>query len=275
MLLLNRIKKTDSFSDSEIKIANYVNEYPQDVITMTIHELANATYTSASSVTRFCRKVDTEGFGEFKLQLAKELNSFSLSDKRIEDDLPFNKQDEPEVVAKNILNLNIQSMLDTYNALDLKQLKRISKMIVDASTTHLYGTGQSLILCEDFQYKLLRIMINTNLSSQTGFQFMQATTQSQDSLAIIISYYGMGRMNLEIAKALHAKKVPVVLITGPNTNPICEFANEVIHVPPQEELMKKMASFSSRAAMQLVVDIIYAYVFSYNYDDNKRRLDMD
>ena len=104
MLLLNRIKKTDSFSDSEIKIANYVNEYPQDVITMTIHELANATYTSASSVTRFCRKVDTEGFGEFKLQLAKELNSFSLSDKRIEDDLPFNKQDEPEVVAKNILN---------------------------------------------------------------------------------------------------------------------------------------------------------------------------
>ncbi|UUX35410.1 hypothetical protein [Fundicoccus culcitae] len=44
-------------------------------------------------------------------------------------------------------------------------------------------------------------------------------------------------------------------------------------MPPQEELMKKMASFSSRAAIQLVIDLIFAYVFSMNYDQNNENLD--
>ena len=274
MLLLNRLKETEHFSDSEIKIANYVYEFPQNVITMTIHELADATYTSASSVTRFCRKVDTEGFSELKLQLAKEINSFSLSDTRIADDVPFEKQDDPEVVARNILNLNLQAMMDTFHVLDLKQIARVAQMIMDGEETFLYGEGQSLLLCEDFQYKLLRIGINSNLSSQAGFQVMKAASQNKRSIAVIISYYGRGQNNLLIAMQLKRLGVPVVLITGPKDNPLCAYADEVIHVPPQEELMKKMASFSSRAAIQLVIDIIYAYVFSFDYDHNSMMLSL-
>lgn len=65
------------------------------------------------------------------------------------------------------------------------------------------------------------------------------------------------------------------MITGPKTNPLCDYADEVVHVPPQEELIKKMASFSSRAAIQLVIDIIYAYVFSFNYDKNSQMLSIE
>lgn len=39
--------------------------------------------------------------------------------------------------------------------------------------------------------------------------------------------------------------------------------------------MKKMASFSSRAAIQLVIDIIYAYVFSFNYEKNSQMLSIE
>lgn len=122
MLLLNRIKENNEFSDSENKIANYIMEFPQKVITMTIHQLADATYTSASSVTRFCRKVEVDGFSELKLQLAKEINTYNLSGERIADDTPFEKQDDIHLIARNILNLNIQAQLDTFNTLDMKQL---------------------------------------------------------------------------------------------------------------------------------------------------------
>lgn len=272
MLLLNRIKETTGLSDSELKIANYVNEFPQKVITMTIHELAEETYTSPSSITRFCRKVNTEGFTELKIQLAKEINTFNLSGKRIADDLPFNRYDDYNLIARNILNLNIQAKLDTYNSLDLDQLEKISKMIIEANGVHLYGKGQSLILCEDLQYKLFRIGIDTNLSSNTGFQVMKSGAQPQDSIAIMISYYGMGNENLFIAKSLYENNIPFILITGPKSNDLCQYATEIVHVPPQEELMRKMASFSSRSAIQLVIDIIYAYVFAYNYDENKKML---
>ena len=80
------------------------------------------------------------------------------------------------------------------------QLEKISKMIIEANGVHLYGKGQSLILCEDLQYKLFRIGIDTNLSSNTGFQVMKSGAQPQGSIAIMISYYGMGNENLFIAK---------------------------------------------------------------------------
>lgn len=275
MLLLNRIKENNEFSDSENKIANYIMEFPQKVITMTIHEVADATYTSASSVTRFCRKVEVDGFSELKLQLAKEINTYNLSGERIADDTPFEKQDDIHLIARNILNLNIQAKLDTFNILDLKQLEKVAHMIESSEETFLYGVGQSLILCEELQYKLLRIGINSNLSVHSGFQLMKSNTQSKKSVAIIISYYGQGHDNLLIVKNLKRNKIPTILITGPKDNPLCDYADEVIHVPPQEELMKKMASFSSRAAIQLVIDIIYAYVFSFNYDHNSQMLSIE
>lgn len=273
MMLLNRIKSKQNFSDSELKIANYVNEFPQKVISMTIQELADVTYTSTSSVTRFCRKVDTEGFSELKLQLAKEINNFNLTDKRIEHDIPFQKEANQQEIAHNILNLNIQAILDTFSVLDLNQLERVAQQIVEARGIYFYGKGQSLILCEDFQYKLYRVGINAHLTPASDYQIMQSMTQPEGSLAIMISYFGIGQTNQSVVKILKNKQIPYILITGPQDNPLCQYAEQVIHVPPQEELMKKMASFSSRAAIQLVIDLIFAYVFSMNYDQNNENLD--
>ncbi|WZU00662.1 SIS domain-containing protein [Erysipelothrix sp. D19-032] len=75
---------------------------------------------------------------------------------------------------------------------------------------------------------------------------MKTHTQPKDSLAIVISYYGTSINNLRIMTSLKDRNVPIVLITGPNDNPLVPLADEVIHVAPQEELMTKMASFSSR-----------------------------
>ncbi|UUX35411.1 MurR/RpiR family transcriptional regulator [Fundicoccus culcitae] len=205
MMLLNRIKSKQNFSDSELKIANYVNEFPQKVISMTIQELADVTYTSTSSVTRFCRKVDTEGFSELKLQLAKEINNFNLTDKRIEHDIPFQKEANQQEIAHNILNLNIQAILDTFSVLDLNQLERVAQQIVEARGIYFYGKGQSLILCEDFQYKLYRVGINALLTPASDYQIMQSMTQPEGSLAIVISYFGIGQTNQSVVKILNNK----------------------------------------------------------------------
>ncbi|NLW15423.1 MAG: MurR/RpiR family transcriptional regulator [Erysipelothrix sp.] len=272
MLVLDRIKDNKHLSDSEVKIAQYILENPKKVIEMTIFELSDATYASASTITRFCRKVEVDGFSDLKLQIAKELNTYALSDTRIKGNLPFTKIDSHQNIASNIMNLNIQSMLDTYNNVDIEQLVRISKDIQDAYDINLYGSGQSLILCEDLQYKLFRIGIDSNLVIQKGFQRLKSGSQRKDSLTIMISYYGQGSHNLEVLKALKERGTKNILITGPKINPLVEYADEVVHVPPQEELMEKMASYSSRAAMQLVIDIIYALVFSFNYEENQAKL---
>lgn len=265
MLLIHKIQNFDSLSETEIKISEYILEHQREVSSLTIQELANATFTSPATITRYCRKMGTEGFSDFKLRIARELSTH-FNDKRIHDDLPFVKDETESQILENILALNFQSMQDTYNILDQKQLSRIAHQIHNTPHVYLYGTGQSLILCQDFQYKLFRIEKDCNLESMVGFQYMKTLTQPQDSVTIIISYYGISRGNLALIQSLRARGLYVVLITGPKDNPLVEYADEVIHVAPQETLIRKMASFSSRTAIQLVLDLLYALIFSLDYD---------
>lgn len=269
ILILNRLKQMENFSDSEVKIAQYILKNPKDTITMSIHELAKNNYSSAPTITRFCKKIGVEGFAEFKVELAKEISISTFSSTRIEDDLPFTSEDSFEEVANNILNLNIQSMLDTYNHINIDHLVKIANQLARAKSIMMYGIGQSLILCEDFQYKLLRIGYNVTVANQIGYGHMQAYSLPSDSVVLMISYYANNEANLEIASALRSQGIPIILITGPYDTALTKIANEVIKVPSHEGIMRKMASYSSRSAIQLIIDILYAIIFSLDYNSNK------
>lgn len=269
MLLFNQLKKSTDFSDTEKKIALYILDNAKEVTKISIQDLAKLTYSSPSSISRFCQKLETDGFSEFKVKLASELGGLGSQDKRIEDDLPFTAQETPKEVMQSIFDLNLQSLNDTYKTLDFDQLQRVALMINKTPQIHLYGTGPSLLLAQDFQYKLFRILRDAHVEAQVGFQHLKAYVQPKDSMTLMISYYGTGLNNLRIIKDLHKKNIPVVLITGPDINPLCQYASEVIHVPAQELLMKKMASYSSRTAIQLVLDLIYALIFALDYDHNQ------
>ncbi|QIK68835.1 MurR/RpiR family transcriptional regulator [Erysipelothrix sp. HDW6C] len=269
MLLINRLKNETNVSSAEAKVVDFILQDPKRIINITIHELAELTFSSASTITRFCRKMQTDGFSDFKLQLARELSASNVSGERIEDNLPFAPNQTSQEIINRILNLNFQSMNDTYNQIDLPQIERIARQIYEAPSLYLYGTGQSLILAQDFQYKLLNLGISCDLESQVGFQIMKAGAQPKDSLALIVSYYGQGQENKRIKQVLTGLGIPYILFTGPNENPLCEGAHEVVHVPPQEELILKMASFSSRTAIQLVLDFVYALIFSFDYENNR------
>lgn len=268
MLITDRIKNEEHFTDSEQVVADYVLAHVREVTSMTIHDLASAAYTSAATITRFCHRLHIDGYMEFKILLARDLSSFSISRDRIATDLPFGAGQSAASIMDSILNLNYQAMQDTFNHLDQAQIERVAQMIFASPHLYLYGTGQSLIQALDFQYKLYRIGIDAQLEMNTGFQLMKTATQALDSMSLIISYYGTNTDNLRIAQHLVDRGIKFILITGPEENPLCALAHEVIHVPPQEELVTKMASFSSRTAIQLVLDLLYAMIFSYDYERN-------
>ena len=60
-----------SLTAGEKKIGNYVLRYPDKVVKLSITELAEACGVSDATIFRFCRKVGTEGYQDFKITLAK------------------------------------------------------------------------------------------------------------------------------------------------------------------------------------------------------------
>ncbi|PKG21608.1 MurR/RpiR family transcriptional regulator [Niallia nealsonii] len=58
-----------SFNELETSLYNYICQHGDKVAYMRIRELADETHVSTATILRFCRKINCEGFSEFKVKL--------------------------------------------------------------------------------------------------------------------------------------------------------------------------------------------------------------
>ena len=58
-----------SFNELETSLYNYISQNMDKVAYMRIRELADETHVSTATILRFCRKLNCEGFSEFKVKL--------------------------------------------------------------------------------------------------------------------------------------------------------------------------------------------------------------
>ncbi|WP_079710495.1 MurR/RpiR family transcriptional regulator [Paraliobacillus ryukyuensis] len=58
-----------TFSELEFSLYNYIINHLDKVIYMRIRDLANETHVSTTTILRFCKKLECDGFSEFKIKL--------------------------------------------------------------------------------------------------------------------------------------------------------------------------------------------------------------
>lgn len=266
MNLITKMKKNALFTESEAKIADFVISHPKETVNLTVQELAAQTYSAQSSIVRFCQKMGFKGFRDFKIHLASELNSFSMISERINVDLPFEKDAKNEEIMSIFLNLHRQTVMETYNGLHLASLEHVAEKIIKADVISLWGQGPSLVICEDFHYKLRRIGINSVLESQVGFHNPGKRKGLECEVAIIVSNYANSVQIASWIKGLIFNGTYVIMITSNAKSPLIHHVHHTVLVENDEPLTIKMGSFSSRIATMYALDVIYAIVFNMDYD---------
>lgn len=72
----------DSYFEAEKKIADCIIERKEEVVDMTVAELARASKTSDATVSRFCRRCGFKGFHHLKMSLAREVMEEKITEFR-------------------------------------------------------------------------------------------------------------------------------------------------------------------------------------------------
>lgn len=74
LMLINQLDDEiiKNLSQSELYILHYVYDHPDEVIDMSIQELAKAVAFSSATILRFCKKLNFSGFAEFKFALKQQ-----------------------------------------------------------------------------------------------------------------------------------------------------------------------------------------------------------
>ena len=65
-MIIEKLMKQADFTDVEKSIAAYLMKNGFDVKNMSIQSLARATFSSPSTITRFCRKLGLDGYKKFQ-----------------------------------------------------------------------------------------------------------------------------------------------------------------------------------------------------------------
>ena len=219
------------------------------------------------------QKLGTKGFAEFKVQLASELSLFAQDNREISVDIPIEPDSNSQEIAKTFYNLssapsNPPGTRSTTSPCKSRPPAAYSDLI------HVYGRGESLIIAEDFHYKLIRIGMNSVLETQNGFQEARSHVQNPHirESALVVSQYCNSPQVHYIIDELMSANIPFVLVTAAEKAwPYDKFAQVTLRISCTESRYK-MGSFASRNAFLYLLDCLYGTMFSLNYEQNKQNL---
>lgn len=267
MLIKDKLTEEVKFSSSEKQIANFILAHPDEFIDMSIGDVSRHLYVSKSTIIRFAKKLGFSGHKELCLTLAREMSTLLGNTGRLEETIPFGPEDNDKAIADKILMLNFQALTDTFSYINLDQLRKIAELIREKRKITIYGLIESFLVGADFQYKLMNIGIDAVSPDIPGLYFRQSNIQTEGSLALVISYYGKHVELFQTIQNLSMNGACIILLTGPGNNPMIPYADEIIRVNVNEP-HPKIGSISSRTAMTLVLDILYSFIFSDDYEAN-------
>lgn len=253
-------------SRTAARIGNYVLEHPQDVVGMSITDLAALVDASEGSVINFCRSIGLSGFQHLKLSLAQEIVQ---PVQFIHEDL--DREDMPETVCRKVFHSGIQALRDSLSVLDPRALTSAVELIRSAKRVEIYGIGSSAPIAEDAHYRLLRIGLDARVVIDSHVQAISASRCDKDVAVLTISHSGSTNETVASTRLAHEAGARTIVITNFGRSPIQAYADVVLFTMARETRFRTEA-MTSRIAQLCVIDALIAALALADYDRSTEAL---
>lgn len=259
MNILIKIKKYNNLSEAENTVREYILKHPNQFLLETVREIAKKTYTSPATVVRFCKKINQQGVQRLKIDLAKEIDSYTNMQKEFEDSTIINPEDSFDNIKNKLSETSKDSIIETQALMDETTIKKVAELIYKSKVIDLYGSGASNLVAIDASYKFMRINKLTQCYQLFDRQIVQALNSNETHIAIIFSFTGETKEMIEIAKILQENNIDIVAVIGTIGSTLQKYSEYPIFFNSKETTFRSGA-MSSRIAQLYVVDLIYMMV---------------
>ncbi|WP_445002398.1 MurR/RpiR family transcriptional regulator [Exiguobacterium alkaliphilum] len=265
MLLTEKLKQT-GFSPSERAVIDYLFAQRELIEDKTMKQIAEATYTHPSILSRIAHKLDFTGWVELKAGFLEEINYLNRHFSDVDANYPFAPEDGLMAVANKMAALKRMTIEDTLSLLDHEAFEQAVTMLHEARHIKIFSIVHNLLLCHDFKAKMNRIGKYVSLC-EVDPEF-EAANSDETTCALLISYTGESDTTLRLIPYLKQRHVPVLALTSVGENAISNEADCTLRLTTRERLYSKIGSFTSNDSTQYLLDLLYAGVFSKDYEAN-------
>lgn len=252
---------------SERKVAEYILGHAEEVVHLSVTELADLSGVSDATVVKFCQRIGYSGYQQLKIMLARELVHPIRPD--------FGELDRSDTIADikaKVITMNMAALEGTMRTLADQALERAVDAIDRAKNIHIYGLGASGVVALDAEHKFMRINRRCHALIDTHAQCAMAALLEPGDVAIGISHSGF---TVEIVKALHLAKeagATTICITNHLDTPVTEVSDIHLYTAAQEPAFRSGAT-ASRVAQLSVIDILFISVAQRHLDQSLEYLE--
>jgi len=239
----------DILSKSERKVAEAILASPQTAIHCSIATLARMADVSEPTVNRFCRRLDTKGFPDFKLHLAQSLaNGTPYVNRNVDE------SDSADAYTGKIFESTMATLDQVKNSLDIAAINRAVDLLTQAKKISFFGLGASAAVAHDAMNKFFRFNIPVVYFDDIVMQRMSCMNCSEGDVVVLISHTGRTKNLVELAHLARENDATVIAITSHNT----PLANEatlalLLDVPEDTDVYMPMVS---RIAQLTLIDVL-------------------
>ena len=260
--MLLRIQELyDLLSKSEQKVAAYVLDNSDETMRLSIASLAKQVNVSEPTVVRFCRKLDFDGYQDFKIALAQGSNYTNETLKIIHEEIL--ESDSLKEISQKVVNSHILALQQTFSYMNYDNLEEFLRLLGRGGKVEFYGLGGSGTVAIDGENKFLRTGIDTRVCIDSHIQLMRTALLKENDLIVIFSNSGTTKHFVNVMDIAKKNGTKTVLITSFKESLLGRMADLVFEVRARETSYKQEPS-SSRVAMLAIIDVIVTAIALQN-----------
>ena len=231
-LLVNVRARLPALNEQEGKVAHYVLDQPNQVLHLAIADLAERCAASDATIFRFCKKIGTDGYQDFKIRLALELPAAGTTTTYAS----VSASDTTAQAVYKVIAADMKALKDTFSVLDLPALELAADLLLAARRVDVYGSGGGAVAALELQYKLMRVGVRAVVHTDAEMQVISATLLTAADAAVGISHSGESADVLHAMETAKSAGADLIAITNHPASPVAALARVNLRTAAQEAL---------------------------------------
>ncbi|MFT4246379.1 MAG: MurR/RpiR family transcriptional regulator [Micrococcaceae bacterium] len=267
MSVLNNMENLKSgFSNTDLKLMNYIMENLEEIPTMTSSVLGKNSGTSAAAAIRFSKKLGFNKYSNFKIALSKDIENLI-----IHNEYSTISADDPFQTAKNKLIHSGKTIIDTTgDILNEEKINEAVDILGEAKNIYVYGAGSSSLAAEDIKQKWTRLG-KAVIFDKDPYTLSQQMVHDEDTKVFWgISNSGVNRIVTQLVKRAKENEIPTIGISQLGSNKLSKKVDTAIQTASTTEIDN--GHYGSGATHSILAQLTAIDVIFYFYLVKKANL---
>lgn len=256
--LLRKLQEKENFTERECDIAEYILRNCEAVLKMTTRELAAETFTSATVIVRFVKKIGYDGFNDFKIQLLGDMKSSRFEKVEVE------RKEGIVSLMNKIASLHEKSLYETIDMLSIESLEKIQKAFLENKVINFFGFDANRAIGEYASHNFIQAGVSSNVYSSVDKVLMYEYFVEK-SVIIVISRMGRNRYIYKTIKNIRKKNHFVICITGNKESPIAQCSDVVLLCAYKENVIQ-LGDAMFHTSVSYILDLLVSIIIGNNYE---------